>query len=151
MWKSRAHAIFTSLGHTALPALGQVQFNHSTFNGTGLSLQMSGDAFGVLSCEDQPSAAFSIRIVCIEKKWHPAIADPGYNGYMIPITTDPEIMNGAPCFRGTRVPVKNLFDSLARGRSLDYFLSQFPSVTREQAVEVLELATEKLLHEVPAT
>jgi uncharacterized protein (DUF433 family) len=56
------------------------------------------------------------------------------------IKIDPEIQGGTPCFSGTRVPVKSLFDSLAHGRSLDYFLQQFPSVTREQAIEVLEQA-----------
>ena len=56
------------------------------------------------------------------------------------IKTDPEIQGGTPCFAGTRVPVKSLFDYLARGRSLDYFLEQFPSVKREQAAQVVELA-----------
>ncbi len=59
-----------------------------------------------------------------------------------PITIDPEIQGGTPCFSGTRVPVKSLFDYLARGRSLDYFLEQFPSVTRAQATEVLEQSGE---------
>jgi uncharacterized protein (DUF433 family) len=57
-----------------------------------------------------------------------------------PILTDPEIMQGTPCFAGTRVPVSNLFDYLQDG-SLDEFLDDFPSVTREQAVAVLELAS----------
>jgi uncharacterized protein (DUF433 family) len=59
-----------------------------------------------------------------------------------PITIDPEIQGGTPCFSGTRVPVKSLFDYLARGRSLDYFLEQFPSVTRAQATQVLEQSGE---------
>ncbi len=50
---------------------------------------------------------------------------------------DSEILGGTPCFAGTRVPVKTLFDALAHGRSLDYFLTQFPSVAREQAIEVI--------------
>jgi uncharacterized protein (DUF433 family) len=58
---------------------------------------------------------------------------------MNPIRIDPEIMHGTPCFAGTRVPVKNLFDLIAHGRSLDYFLEQFPTVTREQALAVLDL------------
>jgi uncharacterized protein (DUF433 family) len=53
------------------------------------------------------------------------------------IQVDPEIQGGTPCFTGTRVPVKSLFDYLARGRTLDYFLEQFPSVKREQALSVL--------------
>jgi uncharacterized protein (DUF433 family) len=53
---------------------------------------------------------------------------------------DPDIQAGTPCFAGTRVPVKSLFDYLARGRSLDYFLEQFPSVKRKQATALLEQA-----------
>jgi uncharacterized protein (DUF433 family) len=63
---------------------------------------------------------------------------------MNPIKVDPEIMGGTPCFAGTRVPIKNLFDYLAHGHPLDEFLRQFPSVTREQAQAVLELARGKL-------
>ena len=57
---------------------------------------------------------------------------------------DPEILGGTLVFVGTRVPVKNLFDYLEAGDSLDEFLSSFPSVTREQAVAALELAREAL-------
>jgi uncharacterized protein (DUF433 family) len=56
------------------------------------------------------------------------------------IVVDPDIQSGAPVFAGTRVPVKNLFDYLEEGDSLDVFLAQFPSVTRKQAVAVLEKA-----------
>ena len=56
------------------------------------------------------------------------------------ITIDPEIQGGTPCFTGTRVPVQSLFDYLIRGRSLDYFIEQFPSVSREAAIEVLKAA-----------
>ena len=58
------------------------------------------------------------------------------------IESDPEKLSGAPVFRGTRVPVKNLFDYLEAGDSLDKFLDEFPSVSREQAIAVLELARE---------
>jgi uncharacterized protein (DUF433 family) len=61
------------------------------------------------------------------------------------IVTDPEIMNGMPCFRGTRVPFKNLMDYLEGGHSLGEFLQQFPSVTREMAVQSLEEAKDSLL------
>lgn len=61
-----------------------------------------------------------------------------------PIKADPEIHSGTPCFAGTRVPVKSLFDYLARGRSTDYFLKQFPTVTREQVSQVLQKAGELL-------
>lgn len=60
------------------------------------------------------------------------------------ILIDPEIQGGTPCFSGTRVPVKSLFDALARGRSVDYFLQQFPSVRKEQVRDVLAEAEELL-------
>lgn len=58
------------------------------------------------------------------------------------IRTDPEILGGEPVFVGTRVPLRNLFDYLEAGDSLDIFLDAFPDVTREQAVAALELARE---------
>ena len=61
------------------------------------------------------------------------------------IVSDPEIMSGMPCFRGTRVPFNNLIDYLEGGQSLGEFLRQFPSVTREMAVQALEEATDSLL------
>ena len=67
------------------------------------------------------------------------------------IKIDPEIQGGTPCFAGTRVPVKSLFDYLARGRSLDYFLEQFPSVQREQAIAVLEHAEKLVSSREPQT
>jgi uncharacterized protein (DUF433 family) len=60
------------------------------------------------------------------------------------IHCDPDIQGGVPVFYGTRVPVKNLFDYLEAGDSLDQFLRSFPSVSREQAVGALELAREAL-------
>jgi len=56
------------------------------------------------------------------------------------VTRDPEIMSGALCFADTRVPVKNLFDYLEGSSSLDEFLENFPSVSRERAVAVLGAA-----------
>ena len=64
---------------------------------------------------------------------------------MNPIKIDPDIMGGTPCFAGTRVPVKALFDVLEHDRGLEDFLKGFPTVTREQALAVLELAREQLL------
>ena len=64
---------------------------------------------------------------------------------MNPISIDPDIMSGTPCFAGTRVPIKNLFDYLARGHALQEFLRQFPSVKAEQAQAVLDLARQSLL------
>ena len=54
------------------------------------------------------------------------------------VSRDPEVMHGTPVFRGTRVPVKTLFDYLENGESLDDFLAGFPTVSRELAVQVLE-------------
>jgi uncharacterized protein (DUF433 family) len=61
------------------------------------------------------------------------------------IVIDLDVMNGMPCFRGTRVPFKNLIDYLEGGHSLDEFLRQFPTVTREMAVQSLEEAKDSLL------
>jgi len=58
------------------------------------------------------------------------------------VHSDPEILGGTPVFVGTRVPVKTLYDYLGAGDTLDEFLNDFPSVTREQAVAALELARE---------
>jgi len=58
------------------------------------------------------------------------------------VHSDPEIMGGEPVFVGTRVPVRTLFDHLEAGDSLEVFLDDFPSVTREQAIATLEMARE---------
>jgi uncharacterized protein (DUF433 family) len=55
------------------------------------------------------------------------------------INIDPEILGGTPVFRGTRVPIETLFDHLESGITIDAFLDDFPSVTREQVTQVLEL------------
>jgi uncharacterized protein (DUF433 family) len=60
------------------------------------------------------------------------------------VSRDPEIMSGALCFSGTRVPVKTLFDYLEGSSSLEDFLEDFPTVSRERAVAVLEAARETL-------
>lgn len=62
---------------------------------------------------------------------------------------DPRRMSGTPCFRGTRVPVKNLTDYLKGGYSLDRFLEGFPGVEREQAERYLDLAAQ-MADDVPA-
>ena len=61
------------------------------------------------------------------------------------IHRDPEILGGTPCFRGTRVPFRNLLDYIETGETLDEFLEDFPSVTREMAIGALEKAKELLL------
>jgi uncharacterized protein (DUF433 family) len=58
------------------------------------------------------------------------------------VHSDPDIMGGEPVFVGTRVPARTLFEYLEAGDSLDHFLDEFPSVTREQAVAALEIARE---------
>ncbi|MBA3974487.1 MAG: hypothetical protein C0504_09755 [Candidatus Solibacter sp.] len=61
------------------------------------------------------------------------------------IVSNPEILGGTPCFRGTRVPVESLIDYLEAGDSLDEFLDNFPSVTRDAAVAALEEAKALLI------
>ena len=60
------------------------------------------------------------------------------------ISRDPEILNGTPVFMGTRVPIRILFEHLEAGDSLDVFLEDFPSVTREQATQLLNLALTRI-------
>ena len=60
------------------------------------------------------------------------------------VHSDPEILGGTPVFVGTRVPLRNLIDYLEGDYSLDEFLDDFPSVSREQAVAALEAAHEAL-------
>jgi len=66
------------------------------------------------------------------------------------VSRDPEIMIGALCFTGTRVPVKSLFEYLEGSSSLEEFLEDFPSVPRERAVAVLEAARQQLAADAPA-
>ena len=68
------------------------------------------------------------------------------------VNIDPETMGGTPVFVGTRVPVQALFDYIETGETLEEFLENFPSVSKEHAIEVLEMArktmtTEKILNE----
>ena len=69
------------------------------------------------------------------------------------INIDPEILSGTPVFNGTRVPIKNLFDYLETGETIETFLQDFESVSRQQVVKVLELSEQliqsssSILHE----
>jgi uncharacterized protein (DUF433 family) len=63
---------------------------------------------------------------------------------VLPITSDPETLSGQTVFRGTRVPVAALLDNIEAGLTLDEFLENFPTVTREQAIQVLEFAKDTL-------
>jgi uncharacterized protein (DUF433 family) len=69
----------------------------------------------------------------------------GYFFSSLLVEVDREKMSGTPVFNGTRVPIQNLFDYLEGGDSLEIFLDDFPTVTREQALGVLELSKESLL------
>ncbi len=60
------------------------------------------------------------------------------------IHSDPNIMSGSPVFKGTRLLVKNLFDYMAAGYSLDVFLDHFPTADRDQVIRALEMAREAL-------
>lgn len=61
------------------------------------------------------------------------------------ITIDPDILGGTPVFRGTRVPIRSLFEYLENNYSLEEFLECFPSVSRELARNVLECSERALL------
>ena len=61
-----------------------------------------------------------------------------------PVSIDSEVMSGAPVFVGTRVPIKNLFDYLEGGDDLAEFLDDFPSVSQDNALAVLEMAKQSL-------
>jgi uncharacterized protein (DUF433 family) len=59
------------------------------------------------------------------------------------VKIDPEIMSGAPCFAGSRVPIQNLIDYLEGGDSIEKFLDGFPTVSREQVVAFLQEANNR--------
>jgi uncharacterized protein (DUF433 family) len=61
------------------------------------------------------------------------------------ISCSPEVMGGTPVFSGTRVPVQTLLDYLESGESIDDFLAGFPSVNREQIIDFLEQAKDRLV------
>ena len=61
------------------------------------------------------------------------------------VKIDPEVMSGAPCFVGTRVPIQNLMDYLEGGDSIDEFLEDFPTVSRQQVISFLEEAKRSVL------
>ena len=61
------------------------------------------------------------------------------------VKINPEIMSGAPCFAGTRVPIQNLIDYLEGGDSIEEFLEGFPTVSREQVIAFLEEAKDRVV------
>jgi len=62
------------------------------------------------------------------------------------IAIDPDVQGGTPCFRGTRVPIKNFFDHIEGDYSVTEFLQQFPSVDREQVLALLEELKQLPIH-----
>jgi uncharacterized protein (DUF433 family) len=66
------------------------------------------------------------------------------------VVSDPGILGGTPVFRGTRLPVATLFEYLADGLSLDYYLETFPSLPRELAVAVLRYGQQRIEQELAA-
>jgi len=67
------------------------------------------------------------------------------------VSVNPNILGGTPVFAGTRVPVESLFDYVKHGRTIDYFLEQFPTVKREQVQQLLDDAKSKAIPEHVAT
>ena len=61
-----------------------------------------------------------------------------------PIKSDPDVMGGAPCFTGTRVPVVIFIDHILGGYNVDFFLEEFPTVSREHVESVMRLLVEKV-------
>ena len=77
-------------------------------------------------------------------RWVEPIEPLRYNPGMISvIRSDPQILGGTPCFAGTRVPVKSLFDHIEAGYTVEYFLAQFPTVKRDQVTALLQSVSRK--------
>lgn len=66
------------------------------------------------------------------------------------VVSDPGILGGKPVFRGTRLPVETLFEYLADGQTLDYYLETFPSVTRDQVLAVMRYGQQRIELELAA-
>ena len=62
------------------------------------------------------------------------------------IEIDPEKLGGTPCFKGTRVPIKNLFDYLEEGETVEEFINDFPPISHQQVERILEQAKHFLLN-----
>jgi len=65
------------------------------------------------------------------------------------VNIDPEILGGTPVFNGTRVPIKNLFDYIETGETIETFLEDFESVKREQVIRLLELSQKLIKSSTP--
>lgn len=66
------------------------------------------------------------------------------------VSVDPEVLGGIPVFKGTRVPIRSLFEHLEAGDTIEEFLDGFPSVSREQAAAVLKESCNSLLEPLAA-
>jgi len=62
----------------------------------------------------------------------------------LPISVNPQVMGGTPVFQGTRVPIEALLENLAAGISLNEFLENFPTVSQEQALAILNFSNQTL-------
>ena len=94
-------------------------------------------------CEDTIFEIF--RATCSGKLPRRSRAARGATLFAVnPVQSNPNILGGTPCFAGTRVPVASLFDYLQQNYTIQYFLSQFPTVAREQVDAVLEPAKDQL-------
>ena len=83
-------------------------------------------------------------------EWMNAVVEVKKCAAMGLVVSNPGILGGTPVFRGTRLPVATLFDYLADGLSLGYFLETFEGVTREQAQAVLRYGWERIVAELEA-
>ena len=63
------------------------------------------------------------------------------------VISDPGILGGTPVFKGTRVPARTLFDYLEAGSGIDEFLDDFPTVSREQAIDLIKFMRERIITE----
>src|SRR5439155_23929626 len=79
-----------------------------------------------------------------QKAYRPSLWRPAMTSSDDVIVKNPQIMGGAPVFRGTRVPLQALFDYLEGGETLEEFLDGYPSVSREMAIRALEEAKQLL-------
>jgi uncharacterized protein (DUF433 family) len=96
-----------------------------------------------------PRAPFLLLTFSLRLRAYLGVADHSVSVNLYPMSSvvkiDPEIMSGAPCFAGTRVPIQNLIDYFEGGDSIDEFLEDFPSVRRDQVISFLEEAKESVL------
>jgi uncharacterized protein (DUF433 family) len=84
------------------------------------------------------------RVGLLREEFEGDLIQPGHRLFGL-VWINPKRMSGEPCFAGSRVPVKTLFDFIEAGDTIEMFLEDFPPITREQVVAVLEQSREVLL------